>query len=100
MAAEPKPAELKRLSAVRTGTCIAVSTAESWYNAFRGMTPRFAHDHLHNLEAYSAGLLAPYVTRAQDLGEKLLVFADERVSLAASNCDRIRLSSGAGARET
>jgi hypothetical protein len=83
MAAEPKPAELKRLNAVRTGTTMAVSEAERLYKVLRGMTPKFAAQHLHNLEASAAGLVAPYVTRAQDLGEKLLVFADERVSAAA-----------------
>ena len=79
--------KLKRLGSATSLAACATTQAEFLYKKARSLAPSFLEPSIARVEDTVATAAAPVVAKAQDAGDKLLQFADNRVG----GCERFWL---------
>ena len=72
--------DLKRLNFVSTAAAASYLEAEKLYKVAKAYVPSLVAPTVQRTEDYAAGTLAPLVASVQDLGGKLLQYADQKVT--------------------
>lgn len=80
---------LKRLRSASVLASNAHTQAERIYKSARALTPTFLEPSLAKVEDTVSAMAAPAVAKAQDAGDKLLLFADSKVDIALTTADQM-----------
>ena len=92
---EVKASTMKHLAMVQEKAASLQVVAEKVYTSARALTPAVTEAYVKKAEEQATAFLAPVVARAQDAGDKALLFADEKVGVRPHLPLGARLSSDA-----
>lgn len=85
MTSESAPHSMRRLGFVHSSATFSYSQAEALYRRLRSYTPSMVEGWARKGEDLATAIIAPYVHQAQDLGDRLLHFADSKAGTARRN---------------